>query len=322
MGLFSSIKELFNKNIECDADMNSHMVFLLKKKKFMYLNKNIIVRDGTQCVVVYKSRVADVILPGKYKITEQTIPETYRRAKVEKLNKHGAKIKRIRVDLYFVSTQEFKDFEFDSDEPFFLKSKELGRIKGYMKGSCTTKVIDAGLLVKCLINDTGKEKTEDVHTDVGLWIGNKINKKIEKDKISIENILNNNDYIAKLLNTDLEDAYDYIGIFVKNIKLKAIDFPKRYQKKINEYIVHHKTSIKPSVVLSSLRGSESAVPVQNNNISSAQNSTMQNGRFMPNIATFKVCQKCGFKNHVGNRVCNNCSNRFDWFDYYAKFVLY
>ena len=130
MGLFSSIKELFNKNIECDADMNSHMVFLLKKKKFMYLNKNTMVRDGTQCVFVYKSRVADVILPGKYKITEQTIPETYRRAKVEKLNKHGAKIKRIRVDLYFVSTQDFKDFEFDSDEPFFLKSKELGRIKG------------------------------------------------------------------------------------------------------------------------------------------------------------------------------------------------
>ena len=181
MGIFAKIKELFNKNIECDGDMNSHIVYFLKKKKFLYLNKNIIVRDGTTCVVVYKAKVADVLLAGKYKINEQSIPETYKRAKVEKLNKKGSKIKRIRVDLYFVSNNEFKDFDFDSDEPFFLKSKELGRIKGFIKGSCNVKVIDPGLLVRCLINETGKEKTEDVHEDIGLWIGNKINKKIEKD---------------------------------------------------------------------------------------------------------------------------------------------
>ena len=117
MGIFAKIKELFNKNIECDGDMNSHIVYFLKKKKFLYLNKNIIVRDGTTCVVVYKAKVADVLLAGKYKINEQSIPETYKRAKVEKLNKKGSKIKRIRVDLYFVSNNEFKDFDFDSDEP-------------------------------------------------------------------------------------------------------------------------------------------------------------------------------------------------------------
>ena len=94
MGIFSRLKELFNKNIECDADMNNHIVFFLKKKKFLYLNKNIIVRDGTNCVVVYKSRVADVILPGKYKINEQIIPETYKRAKVEKFGKRGKSIKK------------------------------------------------------------------------------------------------------------------------------------------------------------------------------------------------------------------------------------
>ena len=94
MGIFSRLKELFNKNIECDADMNNHIVFLLKNKKFLYINKNIIVRDGTNCVVVYKSKVADVILPGKYKINEQVISETFRRAKVEKFGKKGKSIKK------------------------------------------------------------------------------------------------------------------------------------------------------------------------------------------------------------------------------------
>ena len=313
MGIFAKIKELFNKNIECDGDMNSHIVYFLKKKKFLYLNKNIIVRDGTTCVVVYKAKVADVILAGKYKINEQSIPETYKRAKVEKLNKKGSKIKRIRVDLYFVSNNEFKDFDFDSDEPFFLKSKELGRIKGFIKGSCNVKVIDPGLLVRCLINETGKEKTEDVHEDIGLWIGNKINKKIEKDKISIDNILNNNDYICKVLNTDLEDAYDFIGIFVKNIRLKAIDFPKRYQKRINVYNKQHVMAIKPSVVYNG-NLNPSAVTITKQSGTLSQNGTMQTNRIDPNQANFKICKHCGFKNFKANRICNNCGNRFEWID--------
>ena len=310
MGIFSRLKELFNKNIECDADMNNHIVFFLKKKKFLYINKNIIVRDGTNCVVVYKSKVADVILPGKYKINEQVIPETYRRAKIEKFGEKGKSIKKIRVDLYFVSTKEFKDFDFSSDEPFFLKSKEVGRIKGFMKGSCVIRALDPATLIKCLIAETGKESTEDVPQDIGLWIGNKINKKIEKNKIPIENIISNNDFVASLINSELEDAFDNIGLFVNNIKLKAIDFPKKYQKKLNDYLVRSNTTIKPSIVY----GNQRVVNTANSrSCQSGQfvsvNNTMQTRDFYPNLRDFKVCGRCGFKNSSNSNNCNNCGNK-------------
>lgn len=306
MGFFSKLKELFNKNIECDEDMNNHIVFYLKKKKYLYLNKNIVVRDGTTCVVVFKSRVCDVILPGKYKINEQIIPETYSRAKIEKLNKKGKNIKKIRVDLYFLSSKDFKDFDFRSDEPFFLKSRELGRIRGYMKGSCVVRVLDPAVLIKCLIAETGKEKTEDVNDDIGLWIGNKINKKIEKNKIPIENIIHNNDYVASMINAELEDSFDNIGIFVKNIKLKAIDFPKKYQKKINEYMVSHKTIIKPSVVYN-----RDELTQNNSGKSYVSVDAMQNVKNSANLGGFRVCNRCGFRNSNMNKTCNNCGNKLD-----------
>lgn len=303
MGFFSALKELFNKNIECDADMNNHIMFFLKKKKYLYLDKNIIVREGTNCVVVYKSKVCDVILPGKYKINEQIIPETYSRAKIEKMANRGKRIRKIRVDLYFLSTREFKNFEFDSDEPFFLKSKELGRIKGYINGNCVIRVIDPGKLIKCLINDTGKEKTEDFNEDVGLWVGNKINKKIEKNKIAIEKIIENNEYVSSILNCEMEDAFDKIGIFVKNIKLKAIDFPKRYQKKINEYIAKHKTIVKTSNFF--------GTGMKNNNDREmyVNVGAMQRINNSPNLEPFKICDKCGGRNSISSSVCNNCGNR-------------
>lgn len=301
MGFFQNLKKLFNKNIDCDADMNNHIVFYLKKKKYLYLNKNIIVRDGITCIVVYKSRVCDVILPGKYKINESCIPETYSRVKIDKLNKQGKKIKKIRADLYFVNSKEFKNFQFISDEPFFLKSKDLGRIKGFMNGVCNLRVIDPAVLIKCLIADNGKEKTEEVNKDIGLWIGNKINKKIEKNKIPVENILNNHQHIASILNAELEDAFDNIGVFVKNIKLKSMDFPQKYQKKINQYVIEHKNIIKPNVAYPN-----STFKNQNNYVNVG---TMHNAINQQNVATFRLCSKCGCKNASSNNVCNSCGNR-------------
>lgn len=301
MGFLSGLKELFNKNIECDGDLFNHIVYFYKKKRRLYLNKNIIVRENCCCVVVFKGRVCDTIFAGKYKINEQSIPETYSRAKINKRAKKGKKIKRIRADLYFLNLKEFKNFEFESDEPFFIKSKDLGRIRGYLKGTCTVKAIDPARLIKCLINETGREKTENVKKDIGLWIGNKINKCVEKTKIPIENILSNTNYVSSILNAELENGYDKIGIFVTNINLKAIDFPKKYQKKVNEYMIaHNKTKIRPNVNLgaSTPNGNTRKQFV---NISSLNNPSGQ--------GAYKQCGHCGFKNPMSNIMCSNCGNR-------------
>ena len=97
MGFISAIKDLFNKNIECGSDADNHIVFFAKKHKFLYVNKSIIVRDNTNCVVVYKNKVTDVIIPGKYKINADAFPETFSRAK-----SGSAKPRKIPCKLYFV----------------------------------------------------------------------------------------------------------------------------------------------------------------------------------------------------------------------------
>ena len=93
MGLLSKFKEFFNKNIECGDEIDNHILVFLKGKKYLYFGKNIIVRDGTTCVVTYRRRVCDVLLPGKYKIGADTIPECYSRAKVDKQKSKGIKNK-------------------------------------------------------------------------------------------------------------------------------------------------------------------------------------------------------------------------------------
>lgn len=307
MSLFKKLLNLFNKNIECDVDMNNHIVFFLKKKKYLYINKNIIVRDGTMCVIVYKKRVCDVLLPGKYKMNEQCLPIIFDRAKVEKFNNKGKKIKRLRVQYYFVNTQEKTCFDFNSTNSFVLKTKECGKIKGSFKGTCVLRVIDSEKLIKSLIHETGVAKNNYSQNKISNWIGNKINKKIQKEKVTLDMIFNNLHTLNALLNTSLEDAYDNIGIYVKNIKLKAIDFKKKHQKKINEYLATHKKIFSTSTITNAnwqVKNNQGMVRKVGVGIN-----TMQNGQNRPNVNSFKVCNICGCKNDSHTCICRNCGGR-------------
>lgn len=307
MNLFAGIKNLFNKNIDCDEDMSNHIVFRLKKRKYLYFNKNIIVRDGTACVVVYKHKYRDVILPGKFKITEQIIPVIYSKAQVAKRSKKGAKVRRIRVDLYFVNTNDLKSFDFDSNNCFVTKSRDYGRIKGLAQGLCTIKVIDPDLIVKALLVGKSVIKTKYVNKEIGYIIGNRINKRIHKDKITINMMFNNNDRLNTLLNNNLQDSFDNVGLYVKDIKLKSINFPKRSQKKINKYLSEHKKVVKTSSIINSNWQVENK---NNEKVSiQTQNNTMQNNQNSPKVNTIKICPRCGFKNNGNATSCRNCTAR-------------
>lgn len=318
MGFISRLKELFNKNIEC-GEISSHIVFAMPKKKYLYLNKNIYVTPNTACVIVYKYRVCDVIFEGKHRINESSIPETYSRAKIEKLNSRGRRPKKIRADIYYVNLKEFNMFPYESDEPFCVKSGTLGKVKGYIEGICTVRVLDAMDLIRALINETGKEKNKDVNNDIGLWIGNKINALVEKNKIPTNQILSEQESVERLLNTYMVDALDKIGLVVSNVKLKAVTFPKKFQNKINEYMLNFKKDVKPIGLSTNFGGTSSpevkvSVELSRNEVSSEELSDLSATLKKPapkeqKVSSFKICKFCKKYNDASAKICTNCGHR-------------
>lgn len=322
MGLIRKLKEMFNKNIECGSEISDHVVFPVTKKRWLYLNKNIFVREKNSAVVVYKYRMCDVIFEGKFRLNQDTIPETYGRAKIERINRKGAKVKRIRADVYYVNLNEFKNFPFESDEPFYVKSGELGKIKGYIEGTCTLKVIDSGALIRALIHETGKAKFNEIHNDIGLWIGNKINQIIEKNRVPVTQVLTEQEYVEAIINTAMENALDKIGLFVSNVSLKAVNFPKRYQEKVNAFMSTHKHSVKgfdinanfgmmtsPTTKVSVDRGNMSTKSVGVN--TATNTSTMQNIQKPINPPSFQECKVCKKRNSANAKICISCGSRLD-----------
>lgn len=322
MGLIRKLKEMFNKNIECGNEIVDHVVLPVPKKRWLYLNKNIFVREKNSAVIVYKYRVCDVIYEGKFRLNQDTIPETYSRAKIERINRKGAKVKRIRGDVYYVNLNEFKNFAFESDEPFYVKSGELGRIKGFIEGTCTLKIIDPGALIRALIHDTGKAKLKEIHTDMGLWIGNKINQIVEKNKLPASRILTEQEYVEAVINTEMESALDRIGIFVSNVSLKAVNFPKKYQDKVNAFMSEHKRPVKGFDInanfgvnvspTTKVMVERSATSVGQKSLSATSSTnTMQKTQKPVDLPQFKECKICKKRNTINAKFCIGCGSRLD-----------
>lgn len=310
MGLFGNIRKLFNRNIECGNEIDDHVAFLLNKKH-IYLNKNILVREGTACVIVHKGKVCDVVLEGKYRINQDSIPETFKHIKKSSRVKNGLALGRLRVDIYYVNLREFKQFEYSSDKPFKVKASGLGKIKGYLQGYSAIRILDAGALIKHLIKDAGGVSNKNIAKEVGLLIGNKINNIIQKHKIPTELLLSCQDRCEEIINDDMQNALDKNGLFVSNVKLKAIKFPKKYQKRVNEYLSTHSSVIRNFDINARFGGqvcNPIKTPVEVQVVKAENNGAMQNIKKTSETPTFKVCRICGKKNGYNAKICINCGN--------------
>lgn len=317
MGLISKLKSIFNKNIECGVEAENHIVFPLKKKKYLYLKKNIVVRDGFSCVIVVKGRVTEVLNPGKYKINSENLPETFERAKKKK----SGNLKKIRATIYYVNKREFKDFYFCSNEPFVAKSPETGKIKGFLQGTCTINVIDSAQMMKAIVNHMPKANEKGIADYLSLNVGNGINKKVKKLKIPAGELLSNAQSLEGLINREIEDTYDSIGVFVKNAKLKGINFPRRYKKRVGEYMARHGRVIKPQYIqtqkveLPSLLGEPQTVTkeqvlVEKKVVEPVNASNLPTSKPPESPKRAIICARCGAKCDDGTKICKYCGNIF------------
>lgn len=313
MGFFKRLKDMFNKNIECGDEIDDHIVFR-HNKKYLYLSRNIFVRDHNACVIVYKGRVCDVIYSGKYKINGDSVPETYSKARIDKQTKKGYKIRKIRADIYFVNLEEFNTVAYMSNTPFKSKSSTIGKVKGCLAGTCNLKVLDAGSLIKTLISHKGSVKNKEIYKKLGLIVGNKINKLIQKNKIPTDMVLNNQGYVEGIVNTDMQDALDREGLFVSKVKLKAVNFAKKHQGKVNKYLSSNRRNI-PEVNINKSMGFETEkqikIPVSATIQKATNNSVMQSTRKSPSNQQYSVCSVCHKRNVAGAKICINCGNKIN-----------
>ena len=234
---------MFNKNIENDEEYDGELVHLYSKNQtYFNIGYNIVVRPGFNAVFVVRDRVTDVLPSGKYRLSLEGLPITFHKLKLDRIGKKKMPTK-FKADLYFVNTNPFKEIEFNGSKPYLNKTKEYGKVVAYAEGSVTLQVQDAGDFVSYLLVDRPYVTNK---ISLGIckdFIGNLVNKMLEKSNMTIKDIFKSPATAANYVNENINNELKDYGISVSEVQLKSFDIKNKVQQKINEKIEEEKTFV-------------------------------------------------------------------------------
>lgn len=309
MGLFAKIKALFNKNIELEDDISHLLIYKYKKSAYIYVEHNIIVNQNQNAIIVYKGKVCDVIMPGKFKITESLMPNLYKRAKVLRYYKKGIKIKKIKADIYFINFNKLQKIAFNSLYPLILKDEEFGKVRVYSEGSCNILINDTFAFAERLLSENSLLSEKLCRKVLNELISSVVNRFIEKSGFSLQRLISNTAEINSYVADKIGGEFDDVGFTVSNIILNALQIPKKIQEKL----IRKSPTIEKRVVIENFEGLDMldeliTVNVDKmNQVKYAQKNDIKKSKETPHIGhKIEVCVVCGNKINVDDVICKNC----------------
>ena len=236
MGLLAKLKSMFNKNIDCSKQLEGVFFHVIPIAKPITIGSNIIVKEGYQAIFVCKNKVTDILQAGKHKLDNNTIPYTFRRLKLYKINRHGNMPKKFKCDIYFLQKGKVQNFGFSSSQPYIEKSERFGKVYAYNEGVCNFIIEDAQKLLEYLLLEHAYVKDKMAIKDISAIIGNAVNEILEESPLTLESILTENESVYMYINTNIDKKLDFCGLRCDLVKLNSMDVSSKVQKKIDEYL--------------------------------------------------------------------------------------
>ena len=146
------------KNIEWTDDSKNTIVYKVDMRND-YVSKGSVltVRDSQACIFAHKGKMADVFLPGYYKLDTDSIPILTTLMSW----KYGFQ-NPFRSDIYFVNTKQFTGFKWGTANPIIIRDKDYGavRVRGY--GSYSFRVTDPFVFMQELSGTNSSFTTQDI----------------------------------------------------------------------------------------------------------------------------------------------------------------
>ena len=298
MGFLAKLKQMFSSNIvynsEEDVDLG-----VLYRNKTTKLKKGafVLIEDKATCIVVHKGEITDFLYgKGKFRIAQEDMPKLFARAVTPKNEKE----KIIKADLYFIKATAVEKFVFFSGKPFIIKSREYGKVSGNVEGLCSVTVTSVQDLFNWLFMIRRHFKTGKIDQIIAEQIGNTVCRALEKAKINVKDMVLRNANVKEYLNIELENAFEPIGLEVRDFDLKGIQFHKKFQDKINAIIQREYEKIDKN---------QTKYITINMNSAETSSEEKEEELILPNENSDIVCHNCGKSMDRGYRFCPHCGAR-------------
>lgn len=274
------------------------------------------VREGQVAVFCDKGRMADVFLPGYYKLETDTLPIL-----TALMSWKYAFESPFKSDIYFVSTKKFVNQKWGTATPVIIRDKEYGtvRVRGY--GAYSYRIVDAFVFLTELVGARNTFTEQDVTDYLRSKLVMGISDALGECNISVADMAGNLMELSEVVEKKLEQHFSKLGVELSSFVFESVSLPDEVQKALDENVrlgvlrrnvdvyteLAKADALKEAAKNPGMAGSILGAGI-GLGIGSSMGKSM--GESLDNtVKSGKVCQKCGSQQDINAKFCSECGTK-------------
>ena len=218
------------KNIEWTDDTRNVIVHKVDLKRD-YISKGsaLTVRDSQAAIFAHKGKMADVFLPGFYKLDTDSIPVL---TKIMSW-KYGFE-NPFRSDVYFVNTKQFTDLKWGTANPIIIRDRDYGaiRVRGY--GKYSFRVSDPFVFMQELSGTNSTFLTQDITEYLKSIVVAGISDAIGESRIPVLDMSANLIELGEAVKNSLNKTFVEMGIELTRFVFENFSLPRELEEAMDK----------------------------------------------------------------------------------------
>ncbi len=189
------------------------------------------VRESQLAIFVNEGKVADIFVPGTYKLTTQNLPLLTNLKNWDKLFDSPFK-----SDVYFFSTRQQIDQKWGTPQPITIRDKDFGAVRLRAFGNYNFRIADAKLFHTEISGTRESYNVEEVDGQLRGLVLQNISNAIASSNIPFLDLASNQMTFAQALTTQLAPEFAKIGLKLEGMTVQNVSLPEELQKILDQKI--------------------------------------------------------------------------------------
>ncbi len=232
MALMDFLKKQFIDIIQWTEESDGTLAWRFPMAEMEIQNgASLTVRESQVAVFVNEGKVADVFVPGMYKLTTQTLPVLTYLKNWDKLFESPFK-----SDVYFFSTRQQVDQKWGTPQPITIRDKDFGAVRLRAFGNYSFRIADAKLFHTEISGTRSEYGVADLDGQLRGLVLQNISNAIASSGIPFLDLASNQLMFAQALTTQLAPEFAKIGLKLEVMTVQNVSLPEELQKILDQKI--------------------------------------------------------------------------------------
>ena len=232
MALMDFLKKQFIDIIQWTEESDGTLAWRFPMAEMEIQNgASLTVRESQVAVFVNEGKVADVFVPGMYKLTTQTLPVLTYLKNWDKLFESPFK-----SDVYFFSTRQQVDQKWGTPQPITIRDKDFGAVRLRAFGNYSFRIAHAKLFHTEISGTRASYGVGDLDGQLRGLVLQNISNAIASSGIPFLDLASNQLMFAQALTTQLAPEFSKIGLKLEGMTVQNVSLPEELQKILDQKI--------------------------------------------------------------------------------------